>query len=64
MLKRVEELKEKIKTDEIAKKKLESQLKEQLAEKENLINKLKVKQRFFKRMLILVFVWALRPNQT
>ena len=64
MLKRVEELKEKIKTDEIAKKKLESQLKEQLAEKENLINKLKVKQRLFKRMLILVFVWALRPNQT
>ena len=42
VLKRVEDLKEKIKHDEIAKKNLESQLKEQLAEKDNLINKLKV----------------------
>ena len=41
VLKRVEELKEKIKLDEIVKKKLESQLKEQLVEKDNIISKLK-----------------------
>ena len=41
VLRRVEELKEKIKLDEIVKKKLESQLKEQLVEKDNIINKLK-----------------------
>lgn len=41
VLRRVEELKEKIKLDEIVKKKLESQMKEQLVEKDNIINKLK-----------------------
>ena len=41
VLKRVEELKEKIKLDEVVKKKLESQLREQLVEKDNIINKLK-----------------------
>ena len=41
VLKRVEELKEKIKADEVAKKRLESHLKEQLAEKDILIFKLK-----------------------
>ena len=48
VLKRVEELKEKIKLDEIVKKKLESQLKDQLVEKDNIINKLKAQVNTFK----------------